>query len=46
MKAHDSFGGDEHFSLTLRITPIPEPNPALMLALALVGLARRRRLVS
>lgn len=43
VKAQDSAGGDEHFSLTLRITPIPEPSTALLLAFGLVGIAAGRR---
>ena len=41
VKAQDSVGGDEHFSLTLRITAIPEPSPALLVALGLAALSRR-----
>jgi len=46
VKAQDSVGGDEHFSLTLRITPIPEPGTGLLVALGLAGLAWRKRPVS
>ena len=41
VKAQDSVGGDEHFSLTLRITPIPEPSPVLLVALGLAALCGR-----
>jgi hypothetical protein len=46
VKAHDSFGIDEHFSLKLEILPIPEPGSALLVALglaALCGQSARRR---
>jgi hypothetical protein len=36
-KIHDVAGVDEHFSMTLRITPIPEPTTLLLLC---VGVAR------
>ena len=39
VKAHDSFGIDEHFSLTLDIQSVPEPRSALLVALGLAGLA-------
>ena len=41
MKAHDVAGLDEHFSLRLEILPIPEPSPALLVALGLAACARR-----
>jgi hypothetical protein len=43
VKAHDSFGLDEHFSLTLQIDPVPEAAPTLLVGLALAGLAGLRR---
>jgi hypothetical protein len=39
VKAQDSVGGDEHFSLTLRINPIPEPTTLLLLSVGVAGLA-------
>ena len=43
VKAQDSAGGDEHFSLTLRITPIPEPSSGLLVAFGLAALSRRSK---
>jgi hypothetical protein len=43
VKAHDSFGADEHFSLNLEIQAIPEPTSVSLLALGLAGLALRRQ---
>jgi len=43
VKAHDSFGAFEHFSLVLRINEVPEPgSPLLFMAiLMLLGFSRR-----
>lgn len=43
VKAQDSVGLDEHFSMKLEILPIPEPGPALLMALGLAGCALRDR---
>lgn len=47
IKAHDTFGADEHFSLILRIDPaVPEPTTPLLLLVAAAagcGLAQRRK---
>jgi hypothetical protein len=38
VKAHDSFGIDEHFSLLVRIDPVvPEPATPVLLLAAIVG---------
>lgn len=42
VKAHDSFGVDEHFHLALEITPIPEPGTLGLVALGLAGYALTR----
>lgn len=39
VKAHDTFGADEHFALALEIQPVPEPNTALLVALGLAALS-------
>ena len=41
VKAQDSVGIDEHFSLKLEILPIPEPSSALLVALGLAALSGR-----
>jgi hypothetical protein len=41
VKAHDSFGADEHFSLRLEIVPVPEPSSVLLVALGLAALSGR-----
>jgi len=43
VKAHDSFGLAEHFSLALEIDPIPEPSPSALVGLGLAVFALRRR---
>lgn len=42
IKAHDSFGGDEHFSLSLSITILPEPASGQVLLSGLLLLRRQR----
>lgn len=42
-KAHDSLGGNEHFSLALRVGAIPEPNALSLVLIAAAALAASRR---
>lgn len=41
VKAQDSMGFEEHFSLQLVIVPVPEPGTALLVTLGIVALAGR-----
>lgn len=42
VKAHDSFGVDEHFSLVLEVDAVPEPTASLLLPAAAAALAASR----
>lgn len=42
-KAHDSAGGDEHFSLILQVTTVPEPSTLPLVLIGIMPLAATRR---